>query len=442
MRFGTDGVRGLANAAITPELAVAIGRAASRTLPGDRFLIAKDPRRSGAMVESALAAGMASGGVDVELVGVMPTPALAKLSAAEDVPAAMISASHNPAADNGIKLFAAGGRKLSDDIQAEVEAAVAVETGDSSEPAPEPPTGADVGEISVRTGGGEAYIDAVVASVAGGSIQSGRQVVIDCANGAASEFAAPIVERLGLDAVVIHNAPTGLNINDRCGSTHLETVAAAVAEHQADLGLALDGDADRVLAVTSTGDRIDGDQIMAMMAIDLRNRGQLRADSVVVTVMTNLGFRLAMRDHNINVVETPVGDRHVLEALAEGNFSLGGEQSGHIILPELATTGDGLLTAVQLLDLLGRAETPLADLAAAAMERLPQVLVNVRVEGDAKALLGTITDEMASVSAGLGDDGRLLVRPSGTEPLIRVMAEARSTDAAQQAVDQIVAALA
>jgi len=436
MKFGTDGIRGLANKELTPELVQRLGHAAAATIDGQRFIVARDPRRSGTMIESALAAGMAAGGVDVELVGVMPTPALALLSATESVPAAMVSASHNPAADNGIKLFATGGRKLTDQMQADIEAAMA----HNDVPA-EVPTGANVGVVRHRSDAGTSYIDALAASVSGETFPVELKVVFDCANGAASGFAGTIATRLGLDAVIIADQPDGLNINDGCGSTHLDVVAKAVVDHGADIGLALDGDADRVLGVTETGERFDGDQIMAMLAADMLARGVLRNQSVVVTVMTNLGFRLAMRERNIHVVETPVGDRHVLEALAAGNHSLGGEQSGHVILPDYATTGDGLLTAVQILALMARTAEPISRLVDNAMTRLPQTLVNVAVAGNAKDHLSEIESLVSEVQAEFGDDGRVLVRASGTEPVIRVMAEARSAEAAGNAVDRIVEAL-
>ena len=432
MRFGTDGVRGVANSELTADYSLALGRASARVLGGGRWLIGRDPRISGPMIESALAAGLASAGVDVELLGVVPTPAVAWLAAAENVPAAMISASHNPAGDNGIKLFAAGGNKLGDDVQANIEAELSA-PGDAAVP-----TGESVGTVSVRPDGLAGYGDAVVDSVDGVVWPEGLRVVIDCANGAASEIAPEVLGRLNLNVTTIHNSPDGLNINRDCGSTHLPVLAASVVEHGADVGFAFDGDADRVLAVDAAGRHLDGDQLMAMLAIDAKARGVLTNDTVVVTVMTNLGFRLGMRERGINVVETGVGDRYVLEALASGGHSLGGEQSGHIILPALATTGDGLLSAVQVLAMLARTGRPVGELADEAMARLPQVLVNVQVSGAANERMAEVADLIAEVDAGLGDDGRVLVRPSGTEPVIRVMAEARSAADAQSAVDRIV----
>jgi phosphoglucosamine mutase len=392
--------------------------------------VGRDTRESGPWLESAFAAGVAAEGIAVELLGVLPTPGVAWLAAEARVPAAMISASHNPFHDNGIKLFGAGGRKLADDIEARLEAdllaaSTPVET---------------VGEIRHGEDDGRArYVDHLVRTIESRSL--GLSVVVDCANGASSVTAADALRRLGCTVDVLFASPDGRNINDGCGSTHPETLQARVVELGADLGLAFDGDADRVLAVDHTGRLVDGDHLLAMFAIDLAERGALRDDTVVVTVMTNLGFRLAMAERGIRVVETNVGDRYVLEALDAEQLTLGGEQSGHVIFRELATTGDGVLTGIQLLDLVHRSSRPLADLATDAMTSLPQVLRNVRVEQRGLDVSAAIAADLASVEAELGDHGRVLIRPSGTEPLVRVMVEAPAAELAEAAAARLVAAV-
>jgi phosphoglucosamine mutase len=438
LRFGTDGVRGHADE-LTDELVVALGRAAARVLaadlrtqPGRRFAIGRDPRESGPRLEAALATGLSAEGVAVELVGVAPTPALAWISAAREVPAAMISASHNPFHDNGVKFFVAGGRKLTDAIETQLEVALDRLLGTPVPASPHEPT-AGLDDLA-------RYELAVVGSLEGRSID-GLSVVIDCANGAASEVAPRVLQRLGAKVDVLNASPNGRNINDGCGSTHPDGLRRAVVDRGADVGLAFDGDADRVLAVDQTGELIDGDQLIAMCAIDLHRRGLLAGRTVVVTVMTNLGFRRAMEAHGIDVVVTPVGDRHVLEALEKGSYSLGGEQSGHVVFRDLATTGDGLLTGVQLLDLVVRSGRPLSSLASDAMTRLPQVLVNVRVSTRHPDVVGAIGPEIAAVEASLGRHGRVLVRPSGTEPLVRVMVEAEDAEQAEEAANTLSAAV-
>jgi phosphoglucosamine mutase len=438
LRFGTDGVRGHA-AELTDELVTALGRAAATVLGTDRFLVGRDTRESGPRLEAALVAGLTLGGAAAEVLGVVPTPTVAWVGAADDVPGAMISASHNPYADNGIKFFAPGGRKLSDAVEGRLERELdrVLSTAATDEP-PVP------GDHVVAPGAGRAdlerYASAVVGSIEGRRLD-GLHVVIDCANGSASTVAPSVLTRLGATVEVLHAEPDGRNINQHCGSTHPEALQAAVVASGAAVGLAFDGDADRVLAVDEHGTLVDGDHVIALCAIDLRDRGQLTDDTVVVTVMTNLGFRLAMAARGIEVVETNVGDRYVLEALAERNLALGGEQSGHVIFRRMATTGDGLLTGVQLLDLLMRAERPLSALAAEAMTRLPQVLVNVRVPHRDPGLVDAIGPEIAAVEAELGDTGRVLVRPSGTEPLVRVMVEAADETQARAMADRLVAAV-
>jgi phosphoglucosamine mutase len=434
LRFGTDGVRGLANVELTPELVLAFGRATARVLGAERLLVGRDPRRSGPLLEAALAAGLAAEGCTVERLGVIPTPGVAWLSAADGVPGAMISASHNPFPDNGIKLFAAGGRKIADDTQVRLEAELdRLLAG----PGGETRTGAEVGAVLDTVDGAVArYVDALVGSLDGRHL-TGLRVVLDCANGAASEVGPEVVRRLGADVEVLHASPDGCNINDRCGSTHPQDLQRAVVEAGAHVGLAFDGDADRVLAVDHEGAIVDGDHLIALCALDLAARDRLAERTVVVTVMTNLGFRLAMAEHGITVVETPVGDRHVLQALEDGGWSLGGEQSGHVIFSELAATGDGVLTGLQVLDVMRRSGRSLAALAADAMTRLPQVLLNVTVDRRAADVADRMAAEIAEVERQLGDHGRVLVRPSGTEPLVRVMVEAPDEQAATAAAERL-----
>jgi phosphoglucosamine mutase len=440
LKFGTDGVRGVANAELTPELALALGRAAARVLGGgDRFAIGRDTRRSGPMLEAALCAGLVSEGVDVELLGVAPTPEVAWWSVAADAPAAVVSASHNPFPDNGIKLFAAGGRKLPDDVEERLERELQLLLDDGSPR--HAPTGAGLGAVrtdaaSVHSG----YRADVSASLAGRDL-AGLRAVVDCAHGAASVVAPAVLSDLGVDVEVIHADPDGTNINAGCGSTHPQELARRVAERGADVGVAFDGDADRVLLIDAAGELVDGDHIIAICAIDRHERGVLAGDSVVVTVMTNLGFRLAMDKRGIHVVETQVGDRYVLEALESRRLHLGGEQSGHVIFRDLATTGDGLLTALQVLDVVTRSGRSLADLAGEAMTRLPQVLRNVRVTERDPAIAERLAGPIAAVEARLGDHGRVLVRASGTEPLVRVMVEAPTEDEAEAAADELIEAV-
>jgi phosphoglucosamine mutase len=450
LKFGTDGARGVANTDLTPELVLALGRAAARVLGGGgaggragrpMFLIGRDTRVSGPLLQAALSAGLASEGAEVRDLGVMPTPGVAALSAARDIPAAMISASHNPFPDNGIKLFAAGGRKLADDVEQRLEAelgAILAGTGTLVIP----PTGLGVGRLLVDQESLGWYEERLVASLEGRRL-GGIKVALDCANGAASVTAADVFTRAGADVVAVVAAdPDGTNINDGCGSTYPARLQAAVVEHGADVGLAFDGDADRVIAVDHTGALVDGDQLIALCALDLRERDRLAEDTVVVTVMTNLGFRLAMQEHGVHVHETQVGDRYVLEALDRGGWSLGGEQSGHVIFRDLATTGDGVLTGLQLLDQVVRQGRRLAELAGTAMSRLPQVLRNVKV-ADLEGLAGaeSVWAAVAEVEAELGQTGRVLLRSSGTERLIRVMVEAPTESAAEAATARLIQAV-
>jgi phosphoglucosamine mutase len=434
LKFGTDGVRGPAGE-LTDALVSALGRSAARVLDGDRFVIGRDPRLSGPRIEAALRAGIEAEGRSVELLGVVPTPAVAWRSVADKMPGAMISASHNPYGDNGIKFFAAGGLKLSDAVEerleAELEALIADQPVTPARAADAPSPGED---STAR------YEHAVIASLEGRRLE-GLHVVLDCANGAASVVAPRVVRALGAEVLVIHADPDGRNINEGCGSTYPADLQAAVLDHGADVGLAFDGDADRVLAVDHTGALVDGDHVIALCAIDLHDRGELADDTVVVTVYSNLGFRLAMAERGIKVVETATGDRYVLEALAEGGYVLGGEQSGHVIFRRLATTGDGLLTGVQVLDVMARTGRPLADLAG-VMTQFPQVLKSVRVLRRRPDVAEAIAPEIAAVEAELGERGRVLVRPSGTEPLVRVMIEATDAQVAERAADRLVVAVA
>jgi phosphoglucosamine mutase len=450
--FGTDGVRGLANRDLTPEYALALGRAAGRWLVGERrragsgpaaggpatVVVGRDTRASGSLLEAALCAGLASEGVVVVALGVGPTPAVAWVGARQGWAGAMISASHNPFADNGIKLFAPGGVKLADEQQAAVEAEVHVVVQGGADALR--PVGGGVGSLRRAADPLAGYRDAVGESIDGRRLD-GLRVVIDSANGAASDVAPRVLRELGADLLVLADQPDGTNINEGCGSTHLGGLQDAVVKARADCGLAFDGDADRVLAVDHSGRAIDGDQLIGMCAIDLQARGRLVDDTVVVTVMANLGFRLGMRRRGISVRETAVGDRYVLEALESGGWSLGGEQSGHVIFRRLATTGDGLLTGVQVLDLLARSGRTLADLADDAMTRLPQVLRNVRLDRARPGLLDALAPAVSAVEARLGEEGRVLIRPSGTEPLIRVMVEATDETTAQEATDDLVRAV-
>jgi phosphoglucosamine mutase len=427
----------VANLELTADVALALGRAAVRVLGGGRWGIGRDTRRSGPMLEAAFAVGVTSEGGDVVSLGVAPTPEVAWWSASEGVPAAMVSASHNSFEDNGIKLFAAGGRKLSDVVEDQLEAEIQQILTAGASGGAGVPVGADVGAISFSSVD-EGY-GAAVASSIGGRRLDGVRVVVDCANGAASGVAPGLLRGLGAEVEVLHCAPDGTNINRGCGSTHPEDLQAVVRDLGADVGVAFDGDADRVLLVDEGGRLVDGDQIVAMCAIDRAARGALPADTVVVTVMTNLGFRLAMAERGIAVVDTKVGDRYVLEALEAGGFGLGGEQSGHVIFRDLATTGDGLLTAVQTLDVVVRSGQSLGKLAGEAMTRLPQVLKNVRVgPGQAQPVTEGLAPEVAAVEAELGTTGRVLVRPSGTEPLVRIMVEAPTEAAAETAVSRLV----
>jgi phosphoglucosamine mutase len=438
--FGTDGVRGVANVDLTAELALALGRATARVLGASGFVVGRDTRRSGPLLQGAFSAGLATEGVSVADVGVLPTPALALLARARGVPAAVVSASHNPFGDNGIKLFGPQGAKLA----VETEQAIEKELDallDSPDHPPPRPSGSGVGVITADTRAADEYRQGVIRALKGRRLD-GLHVVLDCANGAASTVAPAVFDALGARVDVVFDKPDGVNINDGCGSTHPASLSAAVLERGAALGLAFDGDADRLVAVDHRGEVADGDTLLALFAIDLASRGQLPGDSVVVTVMSNLGFHLAMAERNIAVIETPVGDRAVLGALEAGGFDLGGEQSGHVVFRQLSSTGDGILTGLLLADLIVRSGLGLAALSAGLIERVPQVLRNVAVlEPYRLAGAADVWKTVTEVEASLGSTGRVLLRASGTEPVIRVMVQTFDREAAESAVDRLCAAV-
>ncbi|MDT0267787.1 phosphoglucosamine mutase [Streptomyces sp. DSM 44915] len=433
--FGTDGVRGVANADLTAELALGLSAAAARVLPGPESteragrrptaVVGRDPRASGEFLEAAVVAGLASAGVDVLRVGVLPTPAVAYLTGSLGADfGVMLSASHNPMPDNGIKFFARGGHKLADELEDRIEAAYREAVAGQPQ---DRPVGADVGRVTEYQEGFDAYVAHLVGVLP--NRIDGLRIVLDTAHGAASRVAPEAFARAGADVISIGADPDGLNINDGCGSTHLGALRDAVLSHEADLGIAVDGDADRCLAVDGAGAEVDGDQILAVLGVAMREAGTLRQDTVVSTVMSNLGFTLAMEREGLRVRQTAVGDRYVLEEMKLGGFSLGGEQSGHVIVLDHATTGDGSLTGLLLAARVAATRRPLAELAE-VMTRLPQVLINVRdVDRSRVADSRELAEAVAEAERQLGETGRVLLRPSGTEPLVRVMVEA--ADAAQ-----------
>ncbi|HVA75255.1 MAG TPA: phosphoglucosamine mutase [Acidimicrobiales bacterium] len=437
LRFGTDGVRGAAGSELSPELVLALGRAAAAVLGGSEFVVGRDTRLSGPMLQAALSAGIAAEGLDVVDIGVAPTPAVAAVAAARGVAAAVISASHNPYHDNGIKLLAPGGLKLNDDEEQQIERAVAARSAVASGAPPA------IGRLRSDDEAIPWYCRRVVDSL-GGRRVDGIRVVVDCANGAATPTAERILAQAGADVVhVIAAQPDGTNINERCGSTDPSLLAESVRAHGADVGLALDGDADRVLAVDEHGEIVDGDRLLAMFAVDLRERDRLAGNTLVVTVMSNLGLQKAMEDAGVRVHRTAVGDRNVLEALDGNGWSLGGEQSGHIIFRELATTGDGVLSGLLLLDLLRRSGRKLSELAAESMVSMPQVLRNVEIPPGSPPISDSarLSNEIRAVEDELGTGGRVVLRASGTEPLVRVMVEAQTEHAAASAAQRLVDAV-
>ncbi|MGD9619891.1 MAG: phosphoglucosamine mutase [Mycolicibacterium sp.] len=428
--FGTDGVRGVANQDLTAELAMALGAAAARRLlrSGETrrrvAVVGRDPRASGEMLEAAVIAGVASEGVDALRVGVLPTPAVAYLTSAYDADfGVMISASHNPMPDNGIKIFGPGGHKLDDDTEDRIEELVQQGPGIR-------PVGAGVGRVVDAEDALDRYLRH--AGKAASTRLDGLTVVVDCAHGAASVAGPQAYRAAGANVIAIHAEPDGLNINDDCGSTHMQALRSAVVSYRADLGLAHDGDADRCLAVDSEGRVVDGDAIMVVLALAMHEAGELASDTLVATVMSNLGLHVAMRAAGIDVRTTGVGDRYVLEELRAGGYSIGGEQSGHLVLPAFGTTGDGIVTGLRLMSRMAQTRRSLADLAA-PMKTLPQVLINVAVSDKATvADAPAVRDAVARAEAELGDSGRILLRPSGTEQLVRVMVEAADEDTARQ----------
>jgi phosphoglucosamine mutase len=434
MKFGTDGVRGIAHEELTTEFAARLARAASRVLGTNgvrTVVIGGDTRESTPAFDGALTEGFRAEGIDVIRLGVVPTPLVAFEAQRIDAMGAMVSASHNPFHDNGIKLFAPGGTKLPDDVEARIEVELDA-LGDHRRDDALDSREATVVEVDGSSG----YIDHVLKILEGRDLH-GLKVVLDAANGAASVVAPAALRRAGAEVIVVADEPDGRNINDGCGATSPEFVAAEVVARGADIGIALDGDADRLIAVDHHGNIVDGDHIIAICATDLRDRGLLARDTVVVTVMTNLGFKLAMEAAGIHAVVTGVGDRYVLEALAAGPYSLGGEQSGHVIFTDHATTGDGLLTALALLDVVQRAQRPLAEIASETMTSLPQVLVNVRVGTRVPDVSDLMADDVARIETELGASGRVLLRASGTEPLIRVMVEAPTAELAHASADAL-----
>jgi phosphoglucosamine mutase len=432
--FGTDGVRGVANRDLTARLALDLATAAAQVLGAASgsgratALVGRDPRASGEFLEAAVASGLASAGVDVRRVGVLPTPALAYLTATDAVDfGVMLSASHNPMPDNGIKFFARGGEKLDDAAEDAIERLV----GSTSEL----PTGSAVGRVTDDLEAPERYVAHLLSTL--GESLAGLRIVLDCAEGAASEVAPDAFRGAGADVVALHATPDGLNINESCGSTSLRDLQRAVVDQGAAAGFAFDGDADRCLAVDAAGEVVDGDQLLAVLAVSLHEAGRLKADTVVGTVMSNQGFLVAMREQKISVVRAQVGDRYVLEEMRSGGYSLGGEQSGHLILSDYATTGDGVLAALHVSARMAATRRTLADLAA-VMTRLPQVLVNVAgVDKERADTDPDVQAAVASAKAELGESGRVLLRPSGTEQLVRVMVEAASALQAEAVADRL-----
>jgi phosphoglucosamine mutase len=438
--FGTDGIRGRANEALTAELALDVSVAAAHVLAETGLfgghtplaVVGRDPRASGEFLEAAVVAGLASAGVNVLRLGVLPTPGVAYLTGLTGADlGVMLSASHNPMPDNGIKFFARGGSKLDDALEDAIEARV----GESWSR----PTGAGVGRVTDDFSLVESYVAHLVSSLDDPTSLEGLKVVVDCANGGAHLTGPAALQVQGAEVVAIHASPDGLNINDNCGSTHPGDLQAAVVSLGADLGIALDGDADRCLAVDATGAMVDGDQILAILALAMHEAGQLRGGTVVGTVMSNLGFRQAMEASGIAVEQTRVGDRYVLEAMNASGFSLGGEQSGHVVMAEHATTGDGVLTALHLMNRMASTGRSLADLAS-VMTRLPQVLINVKDVDKTRADTDPeLNEAVARAGLELGTSGRVLLRPSGTESVVRVMVEAPTASEARHVAERLAA---
>lgn len=436
--FGTDGVRGLANVDITASLALELGEAAARLMGGGmredgskpRAVIGRDTRISGEFLDHALAAGLASAGMDVVRIGVVSTPTVAHLTATQDDVdlGVMISASHNPMPDNGIKFFAHGGYKLADSVEDRIQELMGTRW--------DRPTGEGVGEVGYEDDWAiDSYVDHLVKAV--GTNLRGLRIAVDCANGGASELGPRALREAGADVVVLNASPDGRNINHKSGSTHPEQLQAVTVASEADFGVAYDGDADRCLAVDREGNLIDGDRIMGALAVNLRDSGKLAKDTLVVTVMSNLGLILAMREAGIRTIQTAVGDRYVLEAMLSGGFNLGGEQSGHFIASDHATTGDGILSSLMLARMVKETGRDLADLTS-FVERLPQTLINVSGVDRAGANTNQVVqDAVEAAEKTLGETGRVLLRPSGTEPLVRVMVEAATQEQADTVAGEL-----
>ena len=453
-RFGTDGLRGVAGADLTPEVVLALGRASARLVHGSPFLVGRDTRRSGPMLAAAFAAGLSAEGVDVVDVGVLPTPALAWLSGERSAPGAMISASHNPFLDNGVKLISATGAKLAAELEAAVEVELAAILspafshqaaglpgvyGDGAALARPGPVGSGIGVVEIDEDALSSYVEHLCSSVPIEAV-AGLEVVVDCANGAVSAVAPQVLGRLGIRHVLLSASPNGVNINADCGSTHLGPLKEAVVARGAALGVALDGDADRVLAVDHEGKVVDGDELMAIFALDLAGRGELADGTIAATVLSNLGLKQGLAAHGIAVVETPVGDRHIAEAVAGRGLSLGGEASGHILFGAHGPTGDGLLTALRLVEVVSRTGRSLAELASGAMTKLPQVMRSVAVPDPSRLQAShEIWEAVSAVELELAGRGRVLIRASGTEQVVRVMAEADTEEIANRAVETLVA---
>jgi phosphoglucosamine mutase len=437
LRFGTDGVRGVALTELTEQYVVDLGYAAATVLSLKHVVIGRDTRESGLVLQSALARGFVAGGATVELLGVTPTPAIAFAAAQRGCAGAAVTASHNPYADNGVKIFGIGGIKLTDDQERMIETAMADSGRQNNNVQSGIESAAAITDSIAAINDYRNSIEGLVPSRAFADIR----IVVDCANGAMSDVAPYVLAQLGATVIAIHCEPNGKNINAECGATYPKIIGEAVRLHQAAIGLAFDGDGDRVIGVDHVGNIVDGDHLLALAAIDMHERNVLDGNGVVVTVMTNAGFHEAMAKHGISVVTTPVGDRSVLIALDENKYSLGGEQSGHIIYRKDATTGDGLLAGVRLVDLVRRKNVTLQKLAQDAMTSLPQVLINVRVESVASDLATQFAQEIAAAERDLNGVGRVLLRASGTEPLVRVMVEAQFEETANSVAQRLAASV-
>lgn len=434
LKFGTDGVRGEFGAELTTSYVAALARAAAKVLQCKLVVIGRDTRESGSVLEAAIARSLSSLGIEVHLMGVAPTPAIAFAAASSDVVSLAITASHNPYSDNGVKIFGRGGRKLTDEQESQIESELAREMS--------------LGEITTSSKSQaisnpeylERYRAALVASAPKNALAK-LHIALDCANGAMSEVASAVLVALGAKVSVIHSSPNGKNINHQCGATNPGELREFVKKIQADLGVAFDGDGDRLIAIDDSGSIVDGDHLIAISAQEMKRNGTLRNNKVAVTVMTNIGFHQAMKQSAIEVVTTPVGDRSVLIAIQENDLSLGGEQSGHIIYHDLATTGDGLLAAIRLAVLIANSSQVFSKIASNAMTSFPQVLKNIRVAKLAEDVAQIFAAEIATAEKILADDGRVLVRSSGTEPVVRVMVEAREHDIAESVAAKLVAAI-